>query len=313
MVFPLELGLSTARPSLDTGSIDSTEDVDVRSPRTPIYQPTSPLSASLAPFDPAKLFSSPSAPPIPKSVAPTKKTPSPPPSDPLAWVWQCHLCRSRWPLGVTRRCLVDGHLYCSGDTSQPNLKKKKGQSCSSEFDYVGWKDWGAWKRNALKTISNPRIPSGCERCEFPSQCRYRPEEKSLIDKQPGSGPMTGVEHASTAAEEDVARYYSNEHVTFESILAKAEATGKSVQLKMTDFYKADKALKRCQSVEGQAGDNVAVPVERRKVKTPSLSPIEEEALRADGGDGGDGGGLSDLVMPLVDFLTYSKEKRKSLP
>ena len=119
--------------------------------------------------------------------------------------------------------------------------------------------------------------------------------------------MTGVEYTSTAAEEDVARYYSNENVTFESILAKAEAAGKSVQSKTTDFYKADKALKRSKSVDGKPGDNVAVPVERRKVKTPSLSPIEEEALR------GDGLGLSDLVMPLVDFLTYSNEKRKSLP
>jgi hypothetical protein len=309
MVIPPELGLTTARPSLDIGSIDITEEADGRSPRTPIYQPTSPLFASLAPFDPAKLLSSLSAPLIPKFVAPTKKTPSPPPSDPLAWVWQCHLCRSRWPLGVTRRCLVDGHFYCSGDTPQPNLKKKKGQSCSSEFDYVGWKDWGAWKRNALKTISNPRIARGCERCEFPSQCRYGPEEKSLIDQQPSSGPMIGVEYTSTAGEEDVARYYSNEIVTSESVLTKAEATGKSVQSKTTDFYKAHKALKRSKSVEGKAGDHVAVPVERRKVKTPtpSLSPIEEEALR------GDGLGLSDLVMPLVDFLNYRKEKRKSLP
>lgn len=76
---------------------------------------------------------------------------------------------------------------------------------------------------------------------------------------------------------------------------------------MTDFYKADKPLRPSKSVEGKPGDAVAVPVERRKVKPPALSPIEEEALR------GEGLGLSDLVMPLVDFLTYTKEKRKSLP
>jgi hypothetical protein len=308
MLLPFELGLPTERPSLDIQSIDITDDADIRSPRTPIYQPESPFSASLAPFDPAKLFSNLSAPLIPKAIVPKKRTPSPPPSDPLAWVWQCHLCRSRWPIGVTRRCLVDGHFYCSGDTSQPNMKKKKkGQSCSSEFDYVGWKEWGAWKRNALKTLSNARIPRGCERCEFPSQCRYGPEEKSLTSDQASSEPMTGIEYTSNRAEEAVARYYVNENVTFESILVKAGATGKSVQSKMTDFYKADKPLRRSKSVEGKPGEVVAVPVERRKIKPPALSPIEEEALT------GDGLGISNLVMPLVEFLNYTKDKRKSLP
>lgn len=293
MVLPSEFGLYTARPSLDLDSVDVTDDSDVRSPRTPIYQPTSPFSVSLGPFDPAKLCSSLSAPLIPKPVAPTEKKSSPPPSNPLAWVWQCHLCRSRWPLGVTRRCLVDGHLYCSGDTSQPNLKKKKkGQSCSSEFDYMGWEEWGAWKRAALRTVSNPRIPTGCERCESPSQCRYGPEEKSLMDNQPSSEPMTGLDYTSAAAEEDVARYYSNENVTFESILAKAGATGKSVQSKMTGSYKADKPLKRSKSMDRTSGRLVALSLERRKVKPPPLSPIEEEALQ------GDGQGFTDLVMPF---------------
>jgi hypothetical protein len=308
MIHPSEIGISTARPSLDIDSIDIAEDTDIRSPRTPIYQPTSPSSTSLSPFDPAKLFASQNAPLKPTTALPTKKTLPPPPSDPLAWVWQCHLCRSRWPLGVTRRCLIDGHFYCSGDT-QPNVKRKKrGQSCSSEFDYVGWKDWGTWRRRALKTMSNPRIPAGCERCEYPSQCRYAAEETSLISDQPSSSPMAVLEYASSSAEGDKARYYSKEGVTFESIFAKAEAAGKSVQSKMTDFHEADHPIKRSKSVGGNSGEQVAASIKRRTFKKSTLSPIEEEALR-----GPNGAGLQDLVMPLVEFLAYNKEKRKSLP
>ena len=295
MVRLYDLDVSPSRPRLDLGSIDNTEDDDdLRSPRTPIYQPTSPFSSSLSPFDPAKLFSSLSAPLSPRGAAPTNKA-LPPPSDPLAWVWQCHLCRSRWALGVTRRCLVDGHLYCSGETSQPNLKKKKkGQSCSSEFDYVGWKDWSAWKRDALKTMSNPRTPRGCEKCEFPSQCRYSPAESKLVDGQTSSSPMTGIEYSSSKADDDVARYYSNENITFESILAQAEAAGKSVQSRMTDFYKADP--KRPKSGK------------EKRLKSV-LSSIAEEASKTEIGTG-----LHDLVMPLVDFCCQeTKEKRKSFP
>jgi hypothetical protein len=307
MVHLYDLDRSTARPSLDLGSIDITENDDIRSPRTPIYQPISPLS----PFDPAKLFFNLSAPLKPEAVAPTKNNVlPPPPSDPLAWVWRCHLCRSRWPLGVTRRCLVDGHFYCSGEALQPNPKKKKKlQSCSSEFDYVCWKEWVEWKRNALKTMTNPRIPKGCERCEYPSQCRYGPAVRELVDDQPSSAPMTGVEYTSDAAEEDVARYYSNENVSFESILAKVETTGKSVQSKMTDFYKPD--LKRSKSTGEERktrGGNIAKSAERRPSMKRTLSPIEEEALRSEVGTS-----LADLMMPLVDLWGYSREKRKSFP
>ncbi|KAJ9651184.1 hypothetical protein H2198_009539 [Neophaeococcomyces mojaviensis] len=108
----------------------------------------------------------------------------PPPDKPLSWVWQCHMCRSRYPLSVTRRCLIDGHYYCSGDSNnQRNTKRRrKAQSCTSEFDYVGWRDWGQWRRKcmALQSLTNmvARGPgsrlmlTGCQGCNFPSQCRY---------------------------------------------------------------------------------------------------------------------------------------------
>ncbi|KAL9625064.1 MAG: hypothetical protein Q9160_000793 [Pyrenula sp. 1 TL-2023] len=98
---------------------------------------------------------------------------APPPPSPLPWIWQCHVCRARWPLGATRRCLIDGHYYCSGQPQtrrgKAKAKGKKGRSCSSEFDYIGWKDCGRWRG----LVKGP-VREGCEtECEFPSHCRYR--------------------------------------------------------------------------------------------------------------------------------------------
>lgn len=112
----------------------------------------------------------------------------PQPISPLTWVWQCHVCRSRYPLAVTRRCLIDGHYYCSGNSAQRNGKRHKShKSCTSEFDYVNWQNLGQWRRKcmALKTYvagekDGPTLV-GCEGCNFPSQCRYesRPSEEKL--------------------------------------------------------------------------------------------------------------------------------------
>ena len=43
---------------------------------------------------------------------PPKSNP-PPPSNPYPWLWKCHLCNSIYRLGVTRRCLEDGHFFCA--------------------------------------------------------------------------------------------------------------------------------------------------------------------------------------------------------
>lgn len=101
------------------------------------------------------------------------------PARALKWVWQCHSCGSRYPLAVTRRCLNDGHYYCSGNSeAQRNIKKKrKHLSCTSEFDYVAWKEWGHWRRKTLalrafaERKQEPKLV-GCEGCNSPSQCRY---------------------------------------------------------------------------------------------------------------------------------------------
>ncbi|KAF1963326.1 hypothetical protein CC80DRAFT_397684, partial [Byssothecium circinans] len=67
--------------------------------------PPSPFS----PRTPIALVSNP--PPRHAKAYPTPDVNATPPS-PLQWVWQCHQCRRTYSLGVTRRCLEDGHHFC---------------------------------------------------------------------------------------------------------------------------------------------------------------------------------------------------------
>ena len=202
--------------TLDTSFSSHTDDGVVRSPRTPTYTPSSIPFFAIPPFDPSRAL----APLFPESLVEL----TPPPSQPLAWLWQCHLCRTRYPLGATRRCLLDGHFYCSGETDRPNPKKKKKESCSSEFDYIGWKAMEQWKRKARKSekFAIVREPQGCENCEFPSQCRYA--SHNLPDMSSGSSRMMDVDLSRTSTfisstpVESPSRFYKNSTVTFESIL-----------------------------------------------------------------------------------------------
>ncbi|KAF1941741.1 hypothetical protein EJ02DRAFT_503278 [Clathrospora elynae] len=124
------------------------------------------------------------------------------PSSPSAWVWTCHQCHRSYHIGVTRRCLEDGHNFCAGTTTiqawrQPGSGRgvKKHSACASEFDYAGWKAWGRWRRmkdstptraSTTKTlflytggVSGKLVPGGggtkkdCwNTCDYPSECRW---------------------------------------------------------------------------------------------------------------------------------------------
>ncbi|KAF7931593.1 uncharacterized protein EAE98_004329 [Botrytis deweyae] len=134
----------------------------------------------------------------------------PPPPIPYPWIWRCHICHSVYRLGVTRRCLEDGHYFCSLPTPPPSpqtaspvspspstsslsslippKKKKKRRrqprGCRAEFDYTGWEHYNHWRRDIslLKTesrsLNNPhfipplKIGKDCYRdCDFPSECQ----------------------------------------------------------------------------------------------------------------------------------------------
>lgn len=146
-----------------------------------------------------------------------------PPNKPLNWVWQCHICRSRYPLSVTRRCLNDGHYYCSGqtNTTQRNSKRRKAnRSCTSEFDYVGWQEWEKWRRKCMVLKAyvadkdeGPTI-HGCEGCSFPSQCRYesRPAHERLpFDRYINAKDLKAM------VQDEVEGLVSPEKVAFEEV------------------------------------------------------------------------------------------------
>ncbi|CAO2654491.1 Nn.00g112240.m01.CDS01 [Neocucurbitaria sp. VM-36] len=145
------------------------------SPRTPLTPPPRPISHRKTS--------------IHLTVKPTLASSSSyaattPPPTPLAWTWTCHQCRSTYHLSVTRRCLEDGHTFCSGTTAVANWRKARGASrvkrhraCASEFDYSGWKVWGRWRRGG----GSRRVEDGTTKekekdcwnsCDYPSECRW---------------------------------------------------------------------------------------------------------------------------------------------
>ena len=107
------------------------------------------------------------------------------------------MCNHNYALGTTRRCLEDGHHFCSGTTvvikrrtnGKPRFKRHK--ACTSEFDYQGWKRWSNWRRgefgytiihsgastpDSAIFVSPPRSSrphKDCwNRCDYPSECRW---------------------------------------------------------------------------------------------------------------------------------------------
>ena len=95
----------------------------------------------------------------------------------MPWIWTCHKCHTRYPLGATRRCLQDGHYFCGGTTVDPiSGKVKKHRACVSEFDYTGWEDFGKWK-GATNGRSIKHVANHCQdECDFPSCCHWREQD-----------------------------------------------------------------------------------------------------------------------------------------
>ena len=272
-------------PALDTRYVSFSHDGDIRSPRSPMWSPPTPAS----PFEYDRFLRTPE----PKETKP--KAIAPPPDSPLPWVWQCHLCRNRYPLGVTRRCLYDGHYYCSGDTGQPNLKKKKGRACSSEFDYEGWEEYAEWKHKALKEHGNSRVSRGCETCAFPSQCRtpaalYPPKKEKkksaslVVVSEPVPEPELREGDLASSSDEVMEDTPST---SFDSILKDLMRDEEELLLK------EETAPKRSKSKE------------RNFSKKFSLSVMDEEQVREEVAQS-----LSDLVMPVFDMLSGKSKSAK---
>jgi hypothetical protein len=108
--------------------------------------------------------------------SPCSPTSDPPPPLPIPWIWSCHRCRMAYPLGVTRRCLDDGHFLCVGDTVTPEGRVQRHNACHTEFDYDQWAVWGRWRRNKTRdgTVSTYTVKHCWYQCDFPSQCFHSP-------------------------------------------------------------------------------------------------------------------------------------------
>ncbi|KAL6714675.1 hypothetical protein ACLMJK_008100 [Lecanora helva] len=140
-----------------------------------LLSPKGPLSPRRSSLHSPPLPSPRSMPVSPASQRLTKTIEAPP--EPMSWVWSCHKCHTRYPLGATRRCLHDGHYFCGGITVDPYTgKTKKHKSCASEFDYISWHKYGKWQRRLSQNESVTQSARHCERkCEFPSACHWKPK------------------------------------------------------------------------------------------------------------------------------------------
>jgi hypothetical protein len=193
-------------------------------------------------------------------------------------------------LGATRRCLLDGHFYCSGEIDRPNLKKKKkGQSCSSEFDYIGWKATEQWKREMRKSdwFLIAREPEGCENCEFPSQCRYvnhRVLGKDRRDSSEMTASDLGTPSSMALLESPangLSRFYKHENTTVESTLAGyGGGEGRSTRAKVTDdYYRPDRKSQSSAGTSLSAAmlREIMRSATRRSGGQATLSSIREES------------------------------------
>lgn len=198
---------------------------------TPTPFKSSYLSIPPTPFSPRLPITPPVSPPktFPKTTATAHLQATadllPPPTEPLPWLWQCHRCKRVYQLGVTRRCLDDGHLFCAGSTvvkrSKKNNYKKvvRHQACASEFDYQGWKAWGVWRGEVKEQVRAAealvRVEEGVwfkglfgkngkgkggkdcwNECHYPSECTW---SKRFGGGIPTAGASATVPSTTTTA------------------------------------------------------------------------------------------------------------------
>jgi hypothetical protein len=226
---------------------------------------------------------------------------SPPPIKPLQWLWKCHQCHQNYPLGATRRCLDDGHYFCSGTTTIRNRRLsgrprfRRHRACTSEFDYQGWKRWANWRRERISYTSPPDIPSSPDSaismspsrvsktkkhrdcwncCDYPSECRWG--TNSSLESSRITSPQTSPRSS------DHVHTDSTPTTTFESIFSPSSSPSTSqspvVQpesmstASAADFWHSIWPTSLMRTPKG----------ERTKVSSPlRLNPVLEE------GDGSD--------------------------
>ncbi|GAB1313697.1 hypothetical protein MFIFM68171_03907 [Madurella fahalii] len=135
-----------------------------------------------------------------RSVSLQVSSPLPLPPTPYPWLWQCHKCSMVYQLGCTRRCLECSHEFCTTIRHEKSSRfrsgKKHKKTCRSEFDYIAWAAWGAFRRTAAiqadaatekHTLASTTNGSTCE--------TTRKRRKSRAS---GSSPTSRLSHDTFA-------------------------------------------------------------------------------------------------------------------
>lgn len=89
----------------------------------------------------------PTTPDLPPSEDDTQSEDGMPPKlpTPYPWTWTCHRCGMESRLAVTRRCLQDGHYFCTAPVGERGKRV-----CFAEFDYTGWREVNDSRREVRK-------------------------------------------------------------------------------------------------------------------------------------------------------------------
>ena len=84
-------------------------------------------------------------------------------------------------------------------------RTRKHKPCGSVFDYVGWKNWGEWRRASDQYSGGHDHPSGKDcvnRCDFPSECRWAKKHSS---KPTRTNSHSAISAASARRNTSIAR------------------------------------------------------------------------------------------------------------
>lgn len=137
---------------------------------------------------------------------------------PFSWHWRCHRCRTRYRLGVTRRCLIDGHIFCSFDTvrnepeeassepgTQTRKRKRRRQAafCENRFDHLGWLLQNRWRRQVAVDEAELQGDVGFQErqkwqrncwvnCDYPLECRVFHAQTPDTEREGSVSPIQKV-------------------------------------------------------------------------------------------------------------------------
>ena len=272
----------------------------------PLVSPTSPTSSlSLTSFNSAEVGLNAPSTPVAHDYPGVKPSP---------WVWSCHSCKHRYPLGVTRRCLYDGHVFCSGQVIEKKVGPRKkrvraGVPCNSEFDYVSWGVHMEWKKKRFPEYDSLAKP-GCMQCSYPNQCRYMKMEKEKLP------PVIEVVHKSLSK-------LANDGMPPTSTSSRKQQTLESVAEEPFDgeaspaFVTHERKPKRERNTSSESfsapGRARTSEVIGRVIKNAEKRAAELQAMttvRVDGGpETGDekAGFVENYIMPVIDFVACSKD------